>query len=79
MVEYNISNKELKSIKNELNRTKDEFDKAGNDINEKTKHIDELKKNQKKFDYQYAKVVKLESELNEKINTLKIYKIKTLK
>ena len=64
MAEYNISNKELKSIKNELNSTKDKLDKVGNDINEKTKHIDE--KNQKKFDYQYAKVVKLESELNEK-------------
>ena len=66
LAEYTISNKELKSIKNELNSTKDKLDKAGNDINEKPKYIDELKKIQKKIDYQYAKVVKLESELNEK-------------
>ena len=44
MAEYNISNKKLKSIKNELNSTKDKLEKAGNDINEKTKHINEFKK-----------------------------------
>ena len=75
-VEYNIS--ELKIIKNELNSTKDKLDKAGNDINGKAKHIDELKKNQKKFDYQYAKVVKLESELNEKNKNIKHLENKNL-
>ena len=50
------------------------MDKAENDINEKTKYIDELKEIQEKFDYQNVKVKELKSELNEKnenINTLK--------
>ena len=32
----------------------------------KTKHIDELKKNQKEFNYQNTKVIELKSKLNEK-------------
>ena len=67
MVEYNKSNEELKSIKNDLNSTKNKLDKDGNDINEKAKYIDELIKNQENFDHQYAKVIKLENELNKKI------------
>ena len=44
LVEYNKSNEELKSIKNDLNSTKNKLDKAGNDIKEKAKYTDELKK-----------------------------------
>ena len=66
LLKYNPSNEELNSTKNELYITKDKLDKAGNDINEKTKYIDELKENQEKFDYQNNEVKKLESELNEK-------------
>ena len=66
MLKYNQSNEELNSTKNELYITKDKLDQAGNDINEKTKYIDELKENQEKFDYQNNEVKKLESELNEK-------------
>ena len=65
LLKYNPSNEELNSTKNELYITKDKLDKAGNDINEKTKYIDELKENQEKFDYQNNEVKKLESELNE--------------
>ena len=74
MLKYNQSNEELKSTKNKLYETKDKLDKAGNDINGKTKYIDELKEIQENFDYQNNEVRKLESELNEKnknINTLK--------
>ena len=62
MLKYNQSNEELKSTKNKLYKTKDKLDKAGNDINEKTKYIDELKEIQEKFDYQYSKVIELENE-----------------
>ena len=74
MLEYNQSNEELKRTKNKSYETKNKLDKAGNDVNEKTKYIDELKEIQEKFDYQNGKVTELESELNEKnknINTLK--------
>ena len=74
LLKYNQSNEELKSTKYELCETKDKLDKAGNDINEKAKYINELKEIQEKFNYQNNKVKKLESELNEKnrnINTLK--------
>ena len=50
------------------------MDKARNDINKKTKYIDELKEIQEKFDYQNNKVKERESELhkeNKNINTLK--------
>ena len=43
LLKYNQSNEELKTTKNELYETKDKLDKAGNDINEKAKYIDELK------------------------------------
>ena len=43
LLEYNQSSEELKRTKNELYETKKKLDKAGNDINEKTKYIDELK------------------------------------
>ena len=56
MLKYNQSNEELNSIKNELYETKKRFDKVGNDINEKLKHIDELKEIQEKFDYQNNEV-----------------------
>ena len=49
LLKYNQSNEELNSIKNELYKTKDKLNKAGNDINEKTKYIDKLKKIQEKF------------------------------
>ena len=74
MLEYNKSSEELKGTKNELYETKNRLDKAGNDINEKTKYIDGLKEIQEKFDYQNVKVKELKNELNEKnenINTLK--------
>ena len=74
LLKYNQSNEELKSSKNELYETKDKLDKAGNDINEKAKYIDELKEIQEKFDYQNNEVKKLKSKLNEKnknINTKK--------
>ena len=66
MLEYNQSNEELKRTKNELYETKYKLDKEGNDINEKTRYIDELKEIQEKFDYQNVKVTELESQLNEK-------------
>ena len=66
MLEYNRSNEELKGTINELKRTKDKLDNAGNDINEETKYINELKEIQEKFDYQNNKVKNLESELDEK-------------
>ena len=50
------------------------MDKAGNGISKKTKYINELREIQEKFNYQNAKVIQLESELNEKnknINMLK--------
>ena len=74
MLKYNQSNEELNSTKNELYITKDKLDKAGNDVNKKTKYIDELKENQEKFDYQNNEEKKLERELNGKnknINMLK--------
>ena len=60
--------------KNKLYETENKLEKAGDDTNEKAKYIDELEKNQEKFDYQNAKIIECESELNEKdkyINTLK--------
>ena len=59
MLKYNQSNEELKNTKNELYENKDKLDKAGNDINEKAKYIDELKEIQEKFDYQNNKVKNL--------------------
>ena len=50
------------------------MDKAGSGISKKTKYINELREIQEKFNYQNAKVIQLESELNEKnknINMLK--------
>ena len=47
MLKYNQSNEELNSTKIELYITKDKLDKAGNDIDKKTKYIDELKKIEK--------------------------------
>ena len=47
LLKYNQSNEEVNSTKNELCITKDKLDKAGNDINKKTKYIDELKKSRK--------------------------------
>ena len=47
--------------------------KQENDINKKTKYIDEFKGIREKFDHQNDKIKELESELNEKnknINTL---------
>ena len=64
LLKYNQLNEELKNTKNKLYKTKYKLNKAGNDINEKTKYIDELKEIQEKFDYQYSKVIELESELN---------------
>ena len=66
MLKYNQSNEELKSTKNELYETKDKLNKAGNDVNEKTKYIDELKEIQEKFHCQNNEVKELESELNKK-------------
>ena len=37
LLKYNQSNAELKSTKNELYKTKDKLDEAGNDVNEKNK------------------------------------------
>ena len=74
LLKYNQSNEELNSTKNELYKTIAKLNKAVNDINEKTKYIDELKEIQEKFDYQNNVVKKLETELNEKnknINRLK--------
>ena len=74
LLKYNQSNEELNRTKNELYETKNKLTKAENDINEKTKYIDELKEIQEKFDYQNNKVTELESELNKKnknIDTLK--------
>ena len=66
LLEYNKSNEELNGIKNELCETKNKLDRSGNYIDEKTKYIGELEEIQEKFDYQNAKVIELESELNEK-------------
>ena len=41
-------------IRNKLYDTENKLDKAGDDINEKTKHIDELEKIRKMLDYQDA-------------------------
>ena len=46
-------------------------DKAGNDINEKTKYIDELKEIQEKFDYQNNKAKERKNKLNEKNKNIK--------
>ena len=40
---------ELKETKNELYETKKRLDEAEDDINEKTKYIDKLKKNKKRL------------------------------
>ena len=79
MLKYNQSNEELKSSKNELYMTKDKLDRAGNNTNEKTKYIDELKEIQKKFGYQNNKVKKLESELNEKNENIKFLENENLR
>ena len=55
LLKYN----QLKSTKNALYETKDKLDKAGNDINEKTKYTDKLKEIQEKLDYQNAKETQL--------------------
>ena len=48
LLKYNQSNEELKSTKNKLYEIKDKLDKVGNDINEKAKYINELKKKTRK-------------------------------
>ena len=53
-----------------MHETKKKLDKTGNDINKKTKYIDELKEIQEKFDCQNFKVKELENELNEKNKTI---------
>ena len=78
LLKYNQSNEELKSTKNELYETKDKLDKAGNDINEKTKYPNKLEEIQEKHDYQYNKVKELESELNEKNNHIDTLRNKNL-
>ena len=74
LLKYSQSNEELNRTKNELYKTKDKLDKAGNDVNKKAKYIDELKEIEEKFNDQNNEVKKLESELKEKnknINKLK--------
>ena len=55
--------------KDKLYETKNELDKVGNDINKKTKHIDELKTIQKEFNYQNTEVIELKSKLKIKMLT----------
>ena len=62
MLKLNQSIEELNRAKNKLFETNE----AGDNINEKTKYIDQLKEIQEKHDYQNNKVKELESELNEK-------------
>ena len=71
LLKFNQSNEELNRTKNELFETKKKLDEAGDDINEKTKYIDQLEEIQEKHDYQYNKVKELESRLNEKNNYIK--------
>ena len=59
-------------------KLKKKIDKAGNDINEKAKYIDELKEIQEKFNYQDNKVKELKSELNEKNKNIKDFENKNL-
>ena len=59
--------------RHKLNETKDKFDNARDDINKQTKHIDELERVEKEFNYQYTKTIKHKNELikrNESISTL---------
>ena len=78
LLKYNQSNEELKITKNELYETKEKLDKAGNDINEKTKYTDKLKEVQEKLHYQNAKETKLENELNGKNKIIKDLKNKNI-
>ena len=66
MLEYNQSRKELMETKDKLNETKNNLDKGRDDINKKTKYIEKIEKIQEKRNYQNAKVIELESELNKK-------------
>ena len=52
MLDSNQLYGKLKSTENELFETKKKIDEAKDDTNEKTKYIDELKENQKKYNYQ---------------------------
>ena len=66
MLKLNQSNEELNRIRNELFKTKEKLNEAGDDINEKTKYIGKLKESEEKHDYQNNEVKELESELNKK-------------
>ena len=56
MLDRNQLYDELKETKNKLCKIKKRLDEAEDDINEKTKYIDKLKKNQEKVNYQENKI-----------------------
>ena len=55
---------------NKLNETKYKLDKAADDINKKTKYIDELEKIEKEFNYQKTKIIKLKNKLTKKMKVV---------
>ena len=60
--------------KDRLNETKDKLDKAGGDIIKKIKYIEKIGKIKYKLNYQNAKVIELESELNTKNKAIRFRK-----
>ena len=57
--------------KDELYKNKNKLNEEGDDINKKTKYIDELEKIREDFNYQNTKVIELESKLNGKSKDIK--------
>ena len=74
LLKYNQSRKELMETKDRLNETKDKLDKAGGDIIKKIKYIEKIGKIKYKLNYQNAKVIELESELNTKNKAIRFRK-----
>ena len=79
MLDRNQLYGKLKGTENELYETKKRSNEARDDTNKKTKYIDKLKEIQEKHDFQNNKVKGLNSELNEKNETIKNLEMKKLK
>ena len=72
MLKYSQSNRELKKTKDEFIKTKEKLNK--DNINEKTKYINELKEIQKKLKYQNDIIKKFKSKLNDEEKNIKTLK-----
>ena len=72
MLKYSQSNRELKKTKDEFIKTKEKLNK--DNINEKTKYINELKEIQKKIKYQNDIIKKFKSKLNDEEKNIKTLK-----